>query len=61
MSPSAYALVGMTAIVAGLVGVLVFAVMRFVSAAKDSKRFLSENRSETAFVPAALQEALTTL
>jgi PAS domain S-box-containing protein len=61
MSPLAYAVVGMTAIVAGLVGVLVFAAMRFASGAKDSKRFLSENRSETAFVPAALQEALTTL
>jgi signal transduction histidine kinase len=61
MSPSAYAIVGMTAIVAGLVGVLVFAVLRFASAARDSKRFLSENRSETAFVPAALQEALTKL
>jgi signal transduction histidine kinase/Sec-independent protein translocase protein TatA len=61
MSPSAYAIVGMTAIVAGLVGVLVFAVLRFASAAKDSNRFLSENRSETAFVTAALQEALTKL
>jgi PAS domain S-box-containing protein len=41
--------------------ILVFAVLRFSAAASDAKQHLRENRSETAFVTAALQEALTTL
>ena len=41
MSPSAYAVIGLTAIVAALIGVLVFAVLRFASAARDSRRFLT--------------------
>jgi PAS domain S-box-containing protein len=61
MSPSAYAFIGLTAIVAALMGVLIFAVLRFAAAARDSKRFLSENKSETAFVTLALHEALTKL
>lgn len=61
MNPSGYAFIGLTAIVAGLIGVLVFAALRFAAAARDSRQFLSENRSETAFVTAALQEALTKL
>jgi len=42
------------------VGVLVFAVLRFASAARETRR-LSQDKSETAFVTAALQEALTKL
>src|SRR5205807_1745161 len=61
MTPTAYAIVGLTAFVAALIGVLVFAMLRFASAARDSRRYLTENRSETAFVTAALQEALTKL
>src|SRR5438105_879531 len=61
MTPTAYAIVGLTAFVAALIGVLVFATLRFASAARDSRRYLTENRSETAFVTAALQEALTKL
>jgi signal transduction histidine kinase len=61
MTPSAYAVVGLTAIVSALVGVLVFAGLRFAAAARDSKRFLRENSSESAFVTAALHEALTKL
>jgi PAS domain S-box-containing protein len=60
MTPSAYAVVGLTAIVAALVGVLVYAALRFATAARDSSK-LSEDRSETAFVTAALHEALTKL
>jgi signal transduction histidine kinase len=60
MTPTAYAVVGLTAIVAALIGVLVFAVLRFASAARDSK-LLSENKTENAFVTAALHEALTKL
>ena len=54
MNPSAYAFIGLTAIVAGLLGMLVFAVLRFAAAARDSRQVLSENRSEAAFVTAAL-------
>src|SRR5947208_3777371 len=61
MTPTAYAILGLTAFVAALIGVLVFAMLRFASAARDSRRYLTENRSETAFVTAALQEALTKL
>jgi PAS domain S-box-containing protein len=39
----------------------VFAVLRFSAAASDAKQHLRENRSETAFVTAALQEAVTKL
>ncbi|RPI50402.1 MAG: hypothetical protein EHM55_21485, partial [Acidobacteria bacterium] len=61
MNPSAYAFIGLTAIVAGLIGILVFAVLRFSAAARDSKRYLRENQSEAAFVTAALQEAVSKL
>ncbi len=60
MTPAVYAVLGLTAIVAALVGVLVFAVLRFGAAAKDS-RLLSDHKTETAFVTAALHEALTKL
>jgi len=61
MNRTAYAFLGLTAIVAALLGILVFAVLRFVAALRDSRHALSENRSETAFVTAALHEALTKL
>ena len=61
MTSAGYAFIGLTAIVAALIGVLVFAVLRFAAAARDSRRFLGENKSETAFVTSALHEALTKL
>ena len=61
MNPSVLAILGLTGIVAALIGVLVFAVLRFASAARESKRFLGEHETESAFVTAALQEALTKL
>jgi signal transduction histidine kinase len=61
LNPNAYALIGLTAIVAALIGVLMFAVLRFASAARESSRHLRENKSESVFVTAALHEALTTL
>ncbi len=61
MNPSVVAIIFLTGIVAALVGVLVFALLRFAAAARDSKRFLHENRSEAAFVTAALQEAVSKL
>ncbi len=58
MSQSAYALVGLTALVAGLVAVLVFAFLRFGSAVRDMKRQVGEGNAERAFVSAALEEAI---
>ena len=61
MNPSVLAVIGLTAIVATLVAVLAFAVLRFASATRESKRHLGEHETESAFVTAALHEALTKL
>ncbi|HEY3381657.1 MAG TPA: ATP-binding protein [Vicinamibacterales bacterium] len=61
MNPSAYALVGLTALVAALVGTLVFAVLRFGSAVRDVRRQLHEGNAERAFVAAALEDSLRNL
>ena len=58
MSQGAYALIGLTALVAGLVAVLVFAFLRFGSAVRDMKRQVREGNAERAFVAAALEEAI---
>ncbi len=59
MPQTVYALLGLTAVVAALVGVLVFAVLRFAAAARDARGRLREAGSETAFMAAALQDALS--
>ena len=59
MTPQAYAFLGLTAVVAGLLGLLVFAVLRFAAAARDARRTLKATNSETAMLTAALQEAVT--
>ena len=61
LNPNAYALIGLTAMVAALIGILMFAVLRFAAAARESRKHLRENKSESAFVTAALHEALTKL
>jgi len=61
MSQSAYALLGLTAVVAALVGVVVFALLRFAAAARDARGRQREYGGETAFMAAALQEAMTKL
>jgi signal transduction histidine kinase len=58
MNPTAYALLGLTALLAMLVAILTFAVLRFSAAAKDARRHLRDSSSERVFVSAALQEAL---
>ena len=58
MNPTAYAFLGLTAILAVLVSILAFAVLRFSAAAKDARRNLRDSTSERVFVSAALQEAL---
>ena len=60
-SQSAYLLMGLTALVAALVGVLVFAMLRIGSAARDLRKRLHEGDSERAFVAGALQEAIRKL
>lgn len=61
MSQQAYALVGLTALVAGLIGVLVFAVLRFGAAARDSRHHLRAAGMETALLSTALEEAIAHL
>lgn len=61
MTQYGYALLGLTALVAVLVAVLAFALLRFAAAARDAKRHLRESGSETALLSAALQERVTKL
>ena len=62
LTPSAYALLGLTAIVAGLVAIVIFALLRFSAAAADTRRNLrGGGGGETALLSAALQEAVTRL
>jgi signal transduction histidine kinase len=60
MTPFGYAAVGITAFLAVLVAVIVFAFLRFASAAKDTKRHLRDG-SDTLLLSAALQDAVTKL
>jgi nitrogen fixation/metabolism regulation signal transduction histidine kinase len=61
LSASAYTLLGLTALVAGLVGVLAFAVLRFSAAAAEARRGARADGPETTLLSAALQEAVTRL
>jgi signal transduction histidine kinase len=61
LTPSAYTLLGLTALVAALVSVLAFALLRFIAAAADAKRHSRGDGAETALLSAALQEAVTKL
>ena len=62
MTPTAYSFLGLTAIVAGLVGLLVFAVLRFAAAARDTRRQISASGGgDTAILTAALHEAVAKL
>lgn len=62
MTPTAYTFLGLTALVAALVSIIVFAMLRFSMAAREARKSLGkENRMETALLSAALQEAVTKL
>jgi signal transduction histidine kinase len=62
MTQYSYALVGLTALVAVLVAVLTFAILRFMSAARDTKRHLRDNSgSESSLLSATLQDAIVKL
>src|SRR3954452_2534655 len=61
LTAQAYTLLGLTALVAGLVAVLAFAFLRFSAAASDARRNSRADGAETALLSAALQEAVTRL
>jgi PAS domain S-box-containing protein len=54
-----YAVIGLTTFVAALVAVVVFALLRFASAARDARAHLRESSPDTILFSAALQEAVT--
>src|SRR4051812_17613995 len=60
LTPSAYALIGLTAIVAAMAAMLTFAVLRFFAAARDTRKQMRGSAGE-AVLSAALQEAVAKL
>ena len=61
MNQHAFALVTMTALVAGLISVLVFAMLRFAAAARDSRQHGRAGGMENALLSQALEDAITQL
>jgi len=62
MTQEGYTFLGLTAIVAALVSIVVFALLRFVAAARDTRRHTRDaGGGETALMSAALQEAVARL
>ena len=62
LTPQAYAFLGLTAIVAALVTVVVFAMLKFSLAARETRRQIRSGASaENVVLSAALQEAVTRL
>lgn len=61
MSEFAYALVGLTVIVAALVGLLTFAVLRIGAAMRDMRGQLRASGHERVFMATALEDALARL
>ena len=58
MTQFGYALIGLTAIVAMLVGTMTFAVLRIFSGARDAHRSMRDGGANTVMLSAALQEAV---
>jgi len=61
MSAEGYAFLGLTAVVALVVGVMAFAVLRFAAAARDSRRTLRDDGGSSPLLAAALQDAIQKL
>src|SRR5262245_61007503 len=61
LSPGGYALLGLTAIVGVLAGGLAFTLLRFMAAAKDTRKSLRGSSGEVALLSVALQEAVAKL
>jgi len=60
LNESASALLGLTALVAGMTAAIVFAVLRFIAVARDARRMRSAS-ADTAALSAALSDAVATL
>ena len=60
MTPAAYTFLGLTAIVACLVSILTFALLRFSDAARNARR-RQHGGGESTLLSAALEEAVTRL
>jgi signal transduction histidine kinase len=58
MTQAGYLLLGLTASVAALAGVLAFAVVKFFAAARAAARTSRQSGAETAFMAAAMEDAL---
>jgi two-component system, NtrC family, nitrogen regulation sensor histidine kinase GlnL len=61
MTQAGYALLGLTALTAMLVGVLTFALLRIVAGARDARRRLRDDGADSPMLSAALQEAVNKL
>jgi nitrogen fixation/metabolism regulation signal transduction histidine kinase len=61
MTQTGYAFLGLTAIVGGLVAILVFALLRFAAGARDARRNLKERGGDSPLLAVALQEAVAKL
>jgi two-component system sensor histidine kinase PilS (NtrC family) len=61
MNPTGYAFLGLTGIVAALIALLAFAVLRFAAAARDARRSLGDTRAETVLLSSALEDAIQRL
>jgi PAS domain S-box-containing protein len=61
MNANALAFLGLTAVVAMIVGIMAFAVARLAAAARDSKRALSDTRAESLVLASALEDAFAKL
>src|SRR5204863_5010642 len=61
LTPSAYALLRLTALVVSLAAVVVFAMLRLAAAARQTQSGVRGAGAESAFLSAALQEAVTKL
>ncbi len=61
MTPETYALLGLTAIIGALAAALMFAVLRFGAAAKDTRQQRRGPAGDTTLLSAALQEAVVKL
>jgi len=61
VTQAGYALLGLTALTAMLVGVLTFALLRIAAGARDARRHLRDNSADALMMSAALQEAVSKL
>jgi signal transduction histidine kinase len=61
LTPNAYALLGLTAILGALSAALTFAFLMFFAAARDNRRLRSSGGGDVAILSAALQEAVAKL